>query len=296
MRNRLLNISGIAIVLVSVMFTGCVTPEKKAPLKFLPMTEQEIPGDAELVAAAVLTRMNGFNISKELGVSFKEGVNNNLDTPEFDYSGFIIMGHRLYQYAERPEGKPGRLVAGQLDLGDFFGRRAKLDYIAQYDLTDSGLVIEEAETQAVYATDPNVELFLVPVADAEKEKSKYPKTWAGLYMMAKDLNVLPVEDAAKEQQAKKHLLFLFLKDRTAPSARTTLRLADQKTSDIYYGWENESKYFDLKGWRVAAAAGKFPAKPENDFWIKLVFSPGKEAGSRTRRIIYHEDLRKIATK
>jgi len=296
MRTRLLNISCSAIVFIALLFIGCVTPEKKAPLKFLPMAKQEIPGDAELVAAAILSRMNGFNISKKLGASFKEGANDNLDAPEFDYSGFVIKGHRLYQYAERPEGKPGRLVAGQLDLEGLFNRRAKLDYIAQYDLTEKGLVIEEARAVSVFSTNPKVEVYIVPAETLEKEKGKYPPIWEGLYTMAKTSDILRANKENPNRNSKKNILFLFLMDRTAPSARTALRLVNQKTSDMDYGWGRESKYLNFNGYRVAMAAGSFPVNPSQDFWIKLVFSSGKEAGSPTRRIIYHEDLRKITTK
>ena len=73
-------------------------------------------------------------------------------------------------------------------------------------------------------------------------------------------------------------------------------MANQRASDAAYGWDEDSKYFNFNGYRVAMALGKFPATPKNDFWIRLYFTAGKETGSGTSRIIFHKNLKTLAAK
>ena len=71
-------------------FTACVTPEKKKLPEFMPVSEGKIPQDAKLAAAAILTRINGFDLSKEFGISFKDGAAADIDNPEYKYTRFTI--------------------------------------------------------------------------------------------------------------------------------------------------------------------------------------------------------------
>ncbi len=283
------------IVLLSVVIIGCVTATKNLP-DFLPADGSKIPGDAQLVATAILTRLNGVKPIIDTGISFGKEAVDNLGTPFLSPGKFILTGQRLFQYSRRPEGKPGRLVAGQMDLRDIFGRRAKLNYISEYDLTDSSFVIQTAEVHPAYATDPVVESYLVPVKAFEKEMTQYPPTWEGLYLLAKRLNVLPAQNNAQGRERRDYILFTFCMDQTAPSAEAVLRLAKKKSSNRGYGFSKASSYLNFNGWIVATAAGTFPAAPEKDFWVKLVLSPGKEAESGRARVIFHEDLREMARK
>jgi len=73
MNTRIYYMIGIVFVLNMLHLSGCVTPQKQKLPEFLPVAEGDIPGDAKLVAAAVHTRITGYEISKILGVSFKEG-------------------------------------------------------------------------------------------------------------------------------------------------------------------------------------------------------------------------------
>jgi len=294
MKTKIDYLIGIVIVLNILHLSSCVTPQKQKLPEFLPVAEGDIPGDAKLVAAAVLTRFTGYKISKILGVSFKEGAEIDLDNPDYNYAGFIIKGHRLYRYAGRPGGKPGRLVAGLLDLEDLFGRRAELNYIAQYDLTEKGLIIEEAKAVSVFSTDPRVELYIVPAETLEKEKDNFPPIWEGLYSMAKSSDRLRADKENPNRKSKENILLLFLMNRTAPSAQATLRLAKEKNPDLDYGYAKASQYLNYNGFQVAMVSGEFPGKPEKPFFLKMVFSPGKEAQSSSKRIIFHEDLRMLA--
>jgi len=113
MRIRYRCISSLVIVLAALLISGCVTTEKQAVPELLPMTEQEVPGDVKLAAATVVTRINGYVPTEALGISFKPGDWSSLDNPEYDYAGFTIKTHQLYQYALRPNGKPGRMAAGK---------------------------------------------------------------------------------------------------------------------------------------------------------------------------------------
>ena len=296
MQTRLLYIFGLVLILLALFLSSCVTTEKQVAPELLPMTDQEIPGDVKLAAATVVTRLNGYVPTDALGISFKPGDWSHLDSPEFDYAGFIIKTHQLYQYAARPNGEPGRLAAGRLTLEDLFGRTAQLDFMVEYVLTENGVVIEAARAVPVFAAAPRVEICVVPTDIVEKEMPRYPADWVGLYVMAKRHNVLEAKDKAVLLEKKRQILFVFLMDRTAPSAKTNLRIADQKESDLEYGWDQESDYLNFNGFPVAMAAGKFPAKPEKPFWIKLALNPGKEAGGGYRKIIFHEDLREIAAK
>jgi hypothetical protein len=293
---KALNGCRICIMLILVMvFTGCVTSTQKLP-DFLPADGNKIPGDAQLAATAILIRLNGMEPAPGAGISFEKEAADHLKTPFFSPGKFILTGHRLFQYSRRPDGKPGRLVAGQMDLKDISGRRAKLNYITEYDLTDSGFVILAAEVQPAYATDPTVESYLVPVKAFEKEMTDSPSTWEGLYLLAKRLNVLPVQNNTQGRESKDYILFAFCKDQTAPSAKAVLRLSKKKTTNLNYGYSKDSTYLNFNGWIVATATGTFPAAPEKDFWVKLVLSPGKEAESSRPRIIFQEDLGKMARK
>ncbi len=291
---RVINGCRICIILIlSVTFFGCVTATKNLP-DFLPVNGNEMPGDAQLAAAAILLRLNGIEPIINANISFEKEAVDNLDTPFLSPGKFILTGQRLFQYSKRPEGKPGRMVAGQMDLRDRLGRRAKLNYITEYDLTDTGFVIQTAEVQPAYATDPVVESYLVPVNAFEKEMANSPPTWEGLYLLANRLNVLPMQKNAQGRKSKGYILFAFCKDQTAPSAKAVLRLANKKTSDLEYGYAKGASYLNFDGWIVAIATGTFPANPEKDFWVKLVLSPGKEAESKRPRIIFHQNLGKIA--
>ena len=293
---KALNGCRICIMLILVMvFTGCVTSTQKLP-DFLPADGNKIPGDAQLAATAILIRLNGMEPAAGADISFEKEAADHLKTPLFGTGKFILTGHRLFQYSRRPEGRPGRLVAGQMDLKDISGRRAKVNYITEYDLTDSGFVILAAEVQPAYATNPTVESYLVPVKAFEKEMTDSPPTWEGLYLLAKRLNVLPVQNTAQGRESMDYILFTFCMDQTAPSANAVLRLAKKKSPNRGYGFSKASSYLNFNGWIVATAAGTFPAAPEKDFWVKLVLSPGKEAESSRPRIIFQEDLGKMAQK
>lgn len=283
------------MTLLSVVFIGCVTPAKKLP-GFMPVARHEISGDAQLVAAALVPRLNGVESTIDAGISFGKEVPAALDAPPFGHNGFILTGQRLFQYSKRPQGKPGRLVAGQMDLRDLFGRRAKVNYIAEYNLTDAGFIIETATVQPAYTTDPQVESFLVPLKAFQKEMAKYPPTWEALYLLANRLNVLPMQNNAQNRESKDYILCAFLKDQAAPSAKAILRLANKKTSDLEYGYTKGTRYLSFNGWIVAMIGGTFPANPEKDFWVKLVFSPGKEAQSHKSIIVFQEELKTIAKK
>jgi hypothetical protein len=74
-------------------------------------------------------------------------------------------------------------------------------------------------------------------------------------------------------------MVVFFLDRMSPSANARLSISADRNGTG--GYSKESRYVDYNGWRVGFVAGRFPLKgniPEQELYLKAVYTPGNEAG------------------
>jgi hypothetical protein len=93
------------------------------------------------------------------------------------------------------------------------------------------------------------------------------------------LRMVKIARFFKGLEKKEHMTFVFFLDQISSASNLDLTISDD--SATIYGYKCSTKYIYFHGWRVALLPGQFTVfdnGEKSDLFVKVVFTPGKEAG------------------
>lgn len=238
----------IGLVLLAALAACAGYPTRLAPVpQQLPARGDAIPADADYAARAIFATIQGAPLN---GAYMPPEVADALDD-DFDYPGFTVAEHTLYDSRERGDGPQGRFASGILRVADANGRAARIMYSATYTVGRGGLHIDAAQAAPVSVEHPRITAMLIP-KDAMPQADELPQHWTGIYHTLSALNVMPEDGLTSLDQLSTHTLVVFVMDRLPAVAE--VRMAFDLSDIVRLGKPlalSYDQYLDLGGWRIA---------------------------------------------
>jgi len=237
---------------------------------------EQMPDDAAAVTAAIRHRIMVPPRGAHPDATFAAGVEEKIKPLWFAEDGFVPAGVRLYVHEAGADDLSVRTAAGRLDFKGPFGRRASVRYEAHYRAAGGGITIDEVEVQPVFSESPEPMLFVVP---AEVMQTPIRDSFGELLAHVGERAVSFTQRQSAAPEIKEYVIVVVLLDQISPSAKLEVKISDDPEG--IYGYKESTKYIDMNGWRGGLLAGRFilfDNGEEPDLFVKVVFTPGKEAG------------------
>jgi len=298
----------IIIVAVTIV-SGCATSTDKGGGMFdmfkpkeniviLPerafIDRSDVPGDVELVMAAVINVLRGGkDVIPHVGFD-PEGTHQFL-SETFSYEAFDVkFAEIIYYKTEMPEDNVRyALLEGGLYFADILGRTSYVRFMADYAISRQDIIIVNTEYELLPNPYPVVRAFIVPKQVIEHAPVTVKNSFLKLYALAAEhavsMNPTP-EDRERYKQyerlsfiqrlqyipeavPKSYCVLAFCMERLRPDSQFVLSVSQYETASLNSG--STAYYVDDKGWRVGLVAGKFAIDDyTKEVFFHVEFNPG----------------------
>ena len=246
-----------------------------------------MPKDAAQVTTAIHDKIVMANRDTSQHVRFERTI---------DANSFVIgkeltfSGAELYSYQTNKNNPSDKTIAGKINFEGPLGRRTSALYLSRFRSEKNEIVIKKARVEPLYSTNPEPVMFIVPAASLPESATLLPDSYIDLLTFVGEKAVAPSSKEVisdKNGENVEYAVFVFLLDRTSPSATLQVKVSTEETG--VYGYKQATRYLDFNSWRVGILTGRFSLSDQRQaepLYIKAVFAPGKEVGRlRPSRLI-----------
>ncbi len=261
------------------------------PPRVEPVMDEDIPGDIRMVTAAIVQklRQDPAGIPR---VSFDpSGVHYTPET-SFKYQGFAVTDISINEHWARDTGRDSFTcrLGGIILFADQLGRRAMLDYAADYELFRDKIIIRESTVRPVPPFFPNTRAFIIEGSQLKEivdQRPDFAEFYAGVVLRAHTMT--PTTEERRQHQELQEMSF-FQRVRQAPSSERqdnfmVIFVMDRLTPDAELNvmvtknlHDSNSLarpvYRDFDGWRVAIFGGNF-AIDRDGFFARVYYKPAR---------------------
>lgn len=236
-----------------------------------PLTGKDVPADARLVAAALLSKLVG-QAADIKRVAFV--------TPVAAAPGltaeFRLTGHRVYAYRALAEGASGRRVIGEIEWSAADGRRLPILYDVDYRKSGDQLVVERAQVNTAAAEMPRMRVLVAPLDALPADLGTKPIGYSELLRQINNSAVPQPPKGETTDTEKDYAMFVFIGDPLSADAKVELRIAAGATESAEYAVKATAA--DFGGWRVISATGRFALGGKHPLYLHVMYTPGSEVG------------------
>jgi hypothetical protein len=254
----------------------------------------DLPGDAELVMAAMINAIRGGEQDIP-NVNFDPAGNHEFLSDGFSYKGFDVKFIDIIYF------KTGNAIDhvryAMLEFGLYFsdviGRSAYVRVLSEYAVAKEDIFITNSEYEILPNPYPGIRTFILPREAVVKASSKVKNSFAGLFLLAQE-NAVTMEPT-KEERIKReqynqlstfgrmkytsdsipesYCVMVFCMERLRPESRFVMTVSkNENPSDT-----TSSKPYYLKdnGWTVGIVGGKFALDAyDKNVFFHVQFNPG----------------------
>lgn len=291
------------LLLASWAISGCKTmqhveqsrmaftaaPFEVTPPQVTALPDGDVPGDIRMVTAALVQklRQDPKGIPR---VGFDASGTHSTPETTFTYLGFSVAGIAVTEHWARETGRKSFAcrAAGVMLFADQLGRRAMVDYVADYELFPDRIVILNSAVNPVPPVFPNTQAFIINAQEFKNivdQRPDFPAFYAGVVTKAQSMTPTPEERRARQEaqsmsfferlkktsagEREDNIMVIFVMDRLTPDA--DLEVVVTKT---LHDRQSMAKpvYRDFQGWRVAVFGGNF-AVDRDVFYAKVYYKP-----------------------
>ena len=277
---------GATLALVSVLVLGgCVAtsgvPKKIVVTPTKPLAADAVLWHAKAVIGAAVKRLRGSSDSQVAKALAVMGSGTISPERKFRYDGFEVRQVKYMEFTPNAKTPGAYSMLANLHFQDASGRTAAAEVLAGYHVEGNTVILDKAGWRPLYAAFPRASAFIVPASAFAKRPKGADQSYISDYLFAAR-NAVP-RGASGAAAEGAYVVMVFAKDRIAPDARFQVLITDQQTGTGGFGDATLYANYD-DGWRVAVVPGKFQvsASQPEPFWIKAVFTPGKDAAEAMR--------------
>lgn len=271
---------------VSKLTTSEPSPPSQPAYSYPVLAEakaEQVPGDLQAIAGAVTQRLYGAKpntIRRQLGV-----VNSKLVKPRksFPLTGFRVAEVQyLDAKADRNDPRK-REVALVINFQDAFQRRASVKALVSYQVKAKKRVdMTKATWTPVTEAMPAFETFVVPTASFAKISRKSAKSYRRFYNAVVKSAIPRAQLAERIEQGGEFVVAAFGKSPVGQNASIALELSRTSKGKPLNADGGVTAALFPGRYPVMIMAAELQAPREKPFWIRLIHTPGEEAGDKAR--------------
>ncbi len=229
------------------------------------LDSESVPADTKVVCAAIINVLR--HREETPYVRFFSAAREKIQTEEFDYDGFDVVGIDFTDIKTRKSGpdQTEGFVEGVLHFQDFVGRKTSLYFMAEYMSSPYGIAVSKGGVVRLPPHFPDVEAFFIPF-EIFRKKPPVLQSYGELYAFAlkNGIGMEPSETEKKsfhayqklsywdkkkaKQKQEKFVVMVFCKDRLKDSSRFEVAASQG---------EIKPGYLDKNGWLIALYAAEF---------------------------------------
>lgn len=260
----------------------------------IPMTRNDLPGDAELVMAAMINVIRGSE-EKIPQISFDRNGSHGFLEEDFFYKGFDVEHIDLIYF--KTEKAVDNVRYAMLECGLYFadaiGRSAYVRVLAEYAVAKKDIIITQTEYEILPNPYPKVFAFIVPRDTVDVAPAEVKNDFRRLFLLAQK-NAVTMEPTPQERARyesykqlssmgrltyqseaipRSHYVMVFCMERLRPESRFAMTIsrdaqASENSLSIPY-------YLNDNGWMVGIAGGKFAVDDYGkELFFHVRFNPG----------------------
>lgn len=304
----------LILMMATSVLIGCVSSMQpgeqgkadkgQATREFVPLPERAVinqsrlPGDVDLVMAALINMLRGGNeILPNVGFDSK-GSHGFLDN-QFPYTGFDVkyIDVLYYKTEDAFDNVRYTLLEGGFYFADSIGRAAYVKFLVDYAVSKKDIIIANCTFDVLPNPYPPIEAYVVPTSIIESAAPEVKNSYRELYLLALQ-NALIMDPTPEEQQAftefknltfiewlkyksdkepQDYCVMIFCKERLTDESQFIMTVSvDKQASDHTLA---EPLYINDNGWLMGAITGNFALDAYNkEIFFHIQYNSGIEPG------------------
>jgi hypothetical protein len=270
----------VALLLLTLVFGMCILPgltvadnsiEQIKPLLTGEDAEKERPDIGAVVYASVLQMRH--SQTDTYPVIFSPDAQRELHRDSFQYLGFGKPLYSVTHFVQENEQENLYNLGVIMSFTDAAFRRCAVFCEFDYAIEEEQILVKQVAVKQLVPDQPQTLLAIVPADRVPDDLLQMHPTHIDLLQWI-FVNSLKVDELPEIPSKQPYYILAATLDRIDKGAKLQIRVSDDKSG--LEGVAGGCMDVDYEGWHVAIIQGEFTLKTDQEFFVKILYTPGDD--------------------